>query len=533
MKHTHETRARRATATLDEQLIAIAGRWNKAPDYGLQPQHFPDPSARALFELVESHRSASIGEDSDRLLIETELDRRDVAQGVCYLKEVLAFAICEAPMREHELEHNAIHLKRCAEGVRLRAELEGARGLDDYALEAVLTEKLAALESGEKRNGELVIIRASELQERPVDWLWKGFFGRGMLNLLASAPKSGKSTLMADIAARVTMGSLWPHGLEFPSQPMESAPKGDVLFVCYEDDIERTVIPRLKAAGADLERITFVKGVKRLRGKRETVEGIDLAEHFPQIEELVRRTRPVLVIIDPVMSGFGAGRDTNADNEVRAVLGPYVGLAEETRTAFVFVTHTNKRADASALDSAIGSRAFTGLCRAALAVERFKLPDGTRRSVLLQSGVNLAAPRNGIVFEIKSRDANEARAYVEYVEEYEGDADEFRAEQRKQARQKVQGETETRQGAANDAMLEAVKSHFWIPSIELNEELKVLGHSARLIARARTELVRNQRLELKRSLNEWWTGLYGTVLQGVRHSQKCFVHMEHMRSERS
>lgn len=528
MKHSKQ--ARLASVTLDDQAVSVAGLLVRGPRSGLRAEHFPDPNARAVFEAVMLHRHA---EGRDRAAVERlvreEIERRALGRAaVEFIEFALEFSMIEGVMREHELERNARHLIDAAEYRRLIAELEIARSRSDHALEAALAEKLAELEAGERRQGEFVLVRACDLEEKPIEWLWPGYVPAGALTLLSSPPKCGKSTLTATIAARVSRGALWPSGPALPSQPAVCAPLGEVLVIAYEDDLERTVIPRLIAAGADLERVRFLRGIKRRRGKRETLSSIDLAEHFEAIEEIVRRHRIALVIVDPVMSGFSAGRDTNADNEVRAVLGPFVPLAEETRAAFLFVTHTNKRAEGSSLDAAIGSRAFTGLCRMVLALVRFPARSAEHgdefagppryRSALLQSGGNLGAPRPGLVFEIASRDGNEARAVVEFIEEFNGDADEFRAMLRKQERAVISAEIDGRQAKCTRAMLEIVERERWIESAALDRELESQGHNARAVERARTALVREGRIEKRKSGDTWWTGLGGTEPSGIRYA---------------
>ena len=516
MKQPSKRQARIARVSPEDQLTAIAGVLVHGAIFGVRPEHFPDPAMRRVLEAVLIARA---GEGRDLIavakLVREEIGARSIEGGEGILADAIAFSELDAPMRPHELEMNARHLERAHRFKRLSGALEHAHEAGDHALEAEIAAELAELECGNKRAGELVVVKASELEEKPVEWLWPGYVPCGQLVLLASPPKCGKSTLTVSIAARVTRGTLWPSGPDLPSQPASNAPMGDVLFIAYEDDLERTVKPRLIAAGADMDRVHFLRGVKRRRGTRETLFPIDLAAHLGEIEDLVRRLGVRLVIVDPVMSGFASGRDTNADNEVRAVLGPYVPLAEETRATVLLVTHTNKRGEGAALDSAIGSRAFTGICRAVLALARFN--DGTDRRLLAQVGANLGAPRPGLVFEIKSRDGNEARSQIEWLEEFDGDMDDFRAAQRK--RGAGGGEPDGRQECCNQAMLEIVEREFWIESRVIDAQLEELGHAPAAIKRARTALGGQSRVATKKCGEQWWTGKYGTVPQGPRFTQ--------------
>ncbi len=87
-------------------------------------------------------------------------------------------------------------------------------------------------------------IRASEIEVRPVEWLWPGRVPQGGLTVLAGEPGLGKSLLSIWLAAGLSRG-------EFGSKPATS------LFLTAEDAREHTVLPRLVAAGATRERIVF------------------------------------------------------------------------------------------------------------------------------------------------------------------------------------------------------------------------------------------------------------------------------------
>jgi RecA-family ATPase len=81
----------------------------------------------------------------------------------------------------------------------------------------------------------------------PVEWLVPGWIPLGVLTVLDGDPGLGKSTLLIDIAARVTS-----HGMLFNNQ---QGPIGTVILMSAEDPAENTIRPRLEAAGAYVERI--------------------------------------------------------------------------------------------------------------------------------------------------------------------------------------------------------------------------------------------------------------------------------------
>src|SRR5215469_4135388 len=124
------------------------------------------------------------------------------------------------------------------------------RGFDTTPRDAALPPKTAV----NPAVGALATRRISEIEAKPVSWLWPGRIARGKLTIIAGNPGLGKSQITASIAGIVTTGGVWPV------DGVRSAP-GDVIFLTAEDDPADTLRPRLEAAGADLERIHVVDSV--------------------------------------------------------------------------------------------------------------------------------------------------------------------------------------------------------------------------------------------------------------------------------
>ena len=58
------------------------------------------------------------------------------------------------------------------------------------------------------------VMTMSEVDAKPVEWLWEGYIPRGALTILEGDPGLGKSQIACDIAARVTRGLPMPHQLK-------------------------------------------------------------------------------------------------------------------------------------------------------------------------------------------------------------------------------------------------------------------------------------------------------------------------------
>lgn len=101
----------------------------------------------------------------------------------------------------------------------------------------------------------IALTAASGIKPRPVLWLWRDRLALGTIGLLAGREGQGKSTLGYWLAARITRGDL-PG--EFEGQAKS------VLVCATEDSWEHTIVPRLMAADADLERVYRVEVVSAL-----------------------------------------------------------------------------------------------------------------------------------------------------------------------------------------------------------------------------------------------------------------------------
>src|SRR5207253_2784907 len=104
------------------------------------------------------------------------------------------------------------------------------------------------------------VIVLSQIQSVPAHWLWPGWIPLGKLTVLDGDPGLGKSTLLLDLAARVTRGMPMPDGT--PGR------QGGVTLLTAEDSLADTVRPRLEAAGADPERVRAFSAVGERDGNR-------------------------------------------------------------------------------------------------------------------------------------------------------------------------------------------------------------------------------------------------------------------------
>ena len=224
----------------------------------------------------------------------------------------------------------------------------------------------------------LVITRLADVAAQPVEWLWPGYLPAGMLCLLDGDPGVGKSTLTDDLAARASTGR------PMPDDTGGGEPVG-VVILSAEDDLARTVRPRLEAAGADLARIATVALRERDGGTRAPlITSDDLA----MLEEAVHETHARLLIVDPLMAYLPDEVNANRDHDVHRALAALAALAERTGCAVVVVRHLRKSAAESPLYRGGGSIGIIAAARAAFLVARD--PGDPDRRVLAPLKLNVA-----------------------------------------------------------------------------------------------------------------------------------------------
>ena len=214
---------------------------------------------------------------------------------------------------------------------------------------------LARREQARKRgtHHEYTLVRASDVVPRALYWVWLGHLLRGSLELLTGIPGLAKSQVHCQYVACATTGQMWPDG-------MNGIPAGNVIMLTAEDCLDQILVPRLIAAGANLERVRILKKIRKDNKDRMFLLGEDLEVLAKAIADVgdVR-----LVTLDPITAYMGGKLDSHRATDVRSQLGPVAELAERVDIAFSAITHPAKSAGQRAIDHFIGSQAFIAAAR--------------------------------------------------------------------------------------------------------------------------------------------------------------------------
>ena len=241
-----------------------------------------------------------------------------------------------------------------------------------------------------------ILTRLTDIEAKPISWLWPGRIALGKLSLIAGDPGLGKSLLTATMAAIVSKGYSWP--LE-----ETVAPIGSVVLLSAEDDPGDTIKPRLEAAEADCDRIHVLQAVRATDSDGNPIERMfSLKRDIAVLEELLPTLPDCrLVIIDPI-SAYLEGADSHNNTDVRGLLAPLAKLASDHSVAIVLIQHLNKSSGGSAMYRSMGSVAFVAAARAAYIVTKDQ-NDPERRFVMPTKN-NLAKDTTGLAYSVRTAD---------------------------------------------------------------------------------------------------------------------------------
>jgi hypothetical protein len=227
----------------------------------------------------------------------------------------------------------------------------------------------------------------SSVQAEPLRWLSPGRIAAGKITILDGDPGLGKSTLLCELAARVSRGEALPGG-----EP--SAPRG-VVLISAEDDLHDTIRPRIDAAGGDPNRIVSLLAVPdgSLTGRPFVIP-----DDAGLLEMLVQKIDAALVVIDPLVAYLHGALSVNSDHDVRRALSALKVVGERTGAAIVVVRHLNKSAGSNPLYRGGGSIGIIGAARCGLLLAAD--PRDPERRILAVTKGNLARPPAALAFRL-------------------------------------------------------------------------------------------------------------------------------------
>lgn len=317
--------------------------------------------------------------------------------------------------------------------------------------------------------------RMSDIEAKPINWLWKDRIAYGKVSIIAGNPGLGKSQITANIAATLSNGGTWPA---------ETTPCsiGSVLILSAEDDPSDTIRPRLEAANADLKKNFVIDAVNTTTNNNKINQrSFNLKHDLKHLEHLIYTIQDVkLIIIDPITAYLG-DTDSHKNADIRALLTPLAELASKFEIAVLCVSHLNKSGNTDALMRVMGSLAFVAAARAAFIV--LQDPENEARRLFLPIKNNIGIDKTGFAFKIESCKLNNDITTSKII--WENDIITATANDIIGFQQNTEEQTALKE--AEDFLLDLLAIS-QMPVKQIQKEAKDAGHAWATIKRARKKL---------------------------------------------
>lgn len=295
------------------------------------------------------------------------------------------------------------------------------------------------------------LIYMDTIKATETKWLWYPYIPFGKITVIQGDPGEGKTTLILNIAARLTQGIL-PQSKE-KCEPM------NVIYQTAEDGLSDTVKPRLLSAGADCSRIIVIN---------ESERNVTMSDR--RLEAAIAHTHAKLVILDPLQAYIGAEVDMHRANEIRPVMSHLASIAEKYGCSVVLIGHMNKAMGMKSTYRGLGSIDITAAARSVLIVARDKENPNFR--VVAHTKSSLAPEGKTVAFEL------DPDSGFHFKGGYDCNIDEIllgvgSKSKGKQAMELLQ--EELKDGEVSQKVISAKAKYSRISSRTLNEAKKILG----------------------------------------------------------
>lgn len=314
---------------------------------------------------------------------------------------------------------------------------------------------------------------AASITPEPISWLWNGWLAKGKLHIFAGMAGTGKTTIAIALAATITIGGRFPDG--------SKSPIGSVLIWSGEDSAADTLVPRLMAAGADLNKVHFVGDTTANYESRSFDPASDMQALMIKaaaIDDLA------LLIIDPIVNAVAG--DSHKNGEVRRALQPVVDFGEKLNCAVLGITHFSKGGQGKdPLERVTGSLAFGALARIVLATAKIDDGDNTKR-IVCRAKSNIGLDSGGFEYDLQQKEVLTGifSSYALWGEAVDGSARELLAE------------PDNREiGSDNQSALDEAKNFLQLlladgelSQKQIKEDAIGASHSWRTVERAKKEL---------------------------------------------
>lgn len=342
---------------------------------------------------------------------------------------------------------------------------------------------------------------AAYITPEPIQWIWDGWIAKGKLHIFAGQAGTGKTTIAIALASTITTGSRFPDG--------SMSQKGSVLIWSGEDSPADTLVPRLMAAGADLNKVHFVG---------DTTTNYELRSFDPatDMQTLMLKAASVpdlaLLIIDPIVNAVAG--DSHKNGEVRRALQPVVDFGEKLNCAVLGITHFSKGGQGKdPIERVTGSLAFAALARVVLATAKIQEGDSVKR-IVCRAKSNIGSDSGGFEYDIQQTEVKHGifSSFASWGDSVDGSARDLLAE----PDNRETGEQGNALEDAKDFLSELLASGE-LAQKQIQDDAKGASHSWRTVERAKKMLnVRSSKSPLD---GRWYWRLLDNTAKKIEHRQ--------------
>ena len=327
------------------------------------------------------------------------------------------------------------------------------------------------------------------VERKEPNFLIPGWLPTGTISLGYGEGGIGKSTVVLDLAARLSKGQ------PFNNFPNENGP-GDTILLVAEDSLEFTVSHRIDAAGADDSRIHVINTIETFTEDGDKVEvTVSLQHHKALINEALSSVEnPLLLVVDPI--GQFVRGDMHRDNEVRETTSVLADIAEQHQMAVLMIAHEGKDQSRGAKNRYLGSVAFRNASRSAFWFTED--PDDEDRKLIYHTKCNLGPIMRPMAYRLN--DTGHKVAKVEWCSESIDLSPDEVVARRKDSTGK------SKRVEAKEFILATLSDGEWMKVSELDTAASGNGIARNTLARAKKDLKKDDEIRYSRDgeTNEWF-----------------------------
>lgn len=187
----------------------------------------------------------------------------------------------------------------------------------------------------EPNDDDIVVHTLDEFEEKDIEWLIPGYVPKEQITIVAGTGGVGKTSVWVSLVADLSSGkaTVFEKGSD-TAQYVQRKPL-HVMFFSGEDTVEHVLRKKLRQEGAILKNITTIS----LEDKR--FEKILFGSKY--LEAVVAKTKPDVIIFDPIQSFIGSKAKMADRNDIRQRMRCLIEFGSRYHTTSIIVMHTNKQ----------------------------------------------------------------------------------------------------------------------------------------------------------------------------------------------